>query len=170
MIAIPGKERIALKWQDDTLEKPDAAGQSCLRQTGRLSLEGLVDLDYAYNFFSEDPSMMDAAISDLSLDLHDHGLTAVLAYNIDPRPEAMEAMMPMLGASLSSDLNDPRDAEAIQTFLARPGTLSIRSEDPARVMPWIQFIDAAALGRMLVFTATPGEKSLLEQMKALTAN
>lgn len=170
MIAIPGKERIALKWQDDTLEKPDAAGQSCLRQTGRLSLEGLVDLDYAYNFFSEDPSMMDAAISDLSLDLHDHGLTAVLAYNIDPRPEAMEAMMPMLGASLSSDLNDPRDAEAIQTFLARPGTLSIRSEDPARVMPWIQFIDAAALGRMLVFTATPGEKSLLEQMKALTTN
>ena len=114
--------------------------------------------------------MMDAAISDLSLDLHDHGLTAVLAYNIDPRPEAMEAMMPMLGASLSSDLNDPRDAEAIQTFLARPGTLSIRSEDPARVMPWIQFIDAAALGRMLVFTATPGEKSLPEQMKALTAN
>ena len=37
-------------------------------------------------------------------------------------------------------------------------------------MPWIQFIDATALGRMLVFTATPGEKSLLEQMKALTAN
>ena len=31
-------------------------------------------------------------------------------------------------------------------------------------------LDAAALGRMLVFTATPGEKSLLEQMKALTAN
>ena len=170
MLAIPGKERITLKWQDDTLEKTGAAGESCLRQTGRLSLEGLADLDYAYNFFSTDPSMMDAAISDLSLDLHDHGLTAVLAYNIDPRPEAVEAMMPLLGASLGSDLNDPGDAEAIQTFLARPGSLSIRSEDPARVMPWIQFLDAAALGRMLAFTATPGEKSLPEQMKALMAH
>ena len=114
--------------------------------------------------------MMDAAISDLSLDLHDHGLTAVLAYNIDPRPEAVEAMMPLLGASLGSDLNDPGDAEAIQTFLARPGSLSIRSEDPAQLMPWIQFLDAAALGRMLAFTATPGEKSLPEQMKALMAH
>lgn len=79
-------------------------------------------------------------------------------------------MMPLLGASLGSDLNDPGDAEAIQTFLARPGSLSIRSEDPARVMPWIQFLDAAALGRMLAFTATPGEKSLPEQMKALMAH
>lgn len=165
MIAIPGKERIALKWQDDTLEK----SENLLRQTGRLSLEGLADLDYAYNFFSEDPSMMDAAVSDLSLDLHDHGLTAVLAYNIDPRPEAMEAMMPLLGASLSRDLGDPADAEAIQTFLARPGSLSIRSEDPAQLMPWIQFLDPAALGRMLAITATPGEKSLPEQMKALMA-
>ena len=78
--------------------------------------------------------------------------------------------MPLLGASLGSDLNDPGDAEAIQTFLARPGSLSIRSEDPARVMPWIQFLDAAALGRMLAFTATPGEKSLPEQMKALMAH
>lgn len=170
MLAIPGKERITLKWQDDTLEKTGAAGKNFLRQTGRLSLEGLADLDYAYNFFSEDPSMIDAAISDLSLDLHDHGLTAVLAYNIDPRPEAMEAMMPLLGASLSRDLNDPGDAEAIQTFLARPGSLSVRSEDPAQLVPWIQFLDAAALSRILVFTATPGEKSLLEQMKALTAN
>lgn len=170
MFVIPGKERIALKWQDDTLEKTGPAGENLLRQTGRLSLESLVDLDYAYNFFSEDPSMMDAAVSDLSLDLHDHGLTAVLAYNIDPRPEAMEAMMPLLGASLSSDLNDPSDAEALQTFLARPGSLSIRSEDPAQLMPWIQFLDASALGRMLAFTATPGEKSLLEQMKALTAH
>ena len=126
-------------------------------------------LDYAYDFFSEDPSMMDAAVSDLSLDLHDHGLTAVLAYNIDPRPEAMEAMMPLLGASLSRDLGDPADAEAIQTFLARPGSLSIRSEDPAQLMPWIQFLDPAALGRMLAITATPGEKSLPEQMKALMA-
>ncbi|MGF0001112.1 hypothetical protein [Desulfovibrio sp. SGI.133] len=166
MIAIPGKERIALKWQDDTLEK----SENLLRQTGRLSLEGLADLDYAYNFFSEDPSMMDAAVSDLSLDLHDHGLTAVLAYNIDPRPEAMEAMMPLLGASLSRDLGDPADAEAIQTFLARPGSLSIRSEDPAQLMPWIQFLDPAALGRMLALTATPGEKSLPEQMKALMAH
>ena len=37
-------------------------------------------------------------------------------------------------------------------------------------MPWIQFLDAAALGRMLSFTATPGEKSLPEQMKALMAH
>ena len=37
-------------------------------------------------------------------------------------------------------------------------------------MPWIQFLDAAALGRMLAFTATPGEKSLPEQMKALMAH
>ena len=170
MIAIPGKERIALKWQDDTLEKTGAAGENLLRQTGRLSLEGLADLDYAYNFFSEDPSMMDAAVSDLSLDLHDHGLTAVLAYNIDPRPEAMEAMMPLLGASLSRDLGDPADAEAIQTFLARPGSLSIRSEDPAQLMPWIQFLDPAALGRMLALTATPGEKSLPEQMKGVMAH
>ena len=169
MFAIPGKERITLKWQDDTLGKTGAAGKDLLRQTGRLSLEGLADLDYAYNFFSEDPSMMDAAVSDLSLDLHDHGLTAVLAYNIDPRPEAMEAMMPLLGASLSRDLGDPADAEAIQTFLARPGSLSIRSEDPAQLMPWIQFLDPAALGRMLAITATPGEKSLPEQMKALMA-
>ena len=169
MITIPGKERIALKWQDDTLEKTGPAGENLLRQTGRLSLEGLADLDYAYDFFSEDPSMMDAAVSDLSLDLHDHGLTAVLAYNIDPRPEAMEAMMPLLGASLSRDLGDPADAEAIQTFLARPGSLSIRSEDPAQLMPWIQFLDPAALGRMLAITATPGEKSLPEQMKALMA-
>ena len=126
MFAIPGKERITLKWQDDTLGKTGAAGKDLLRQTGRLSLEGLADLDYAYDFFSEDPSMMDAAVSDLSLDLHDHGLTAVLAYNIDPRPEAMEAMMPLLGASLSRDLGDPADAEAIQTFLARPGLRSVQ--------------------------------------------
>lgn len=170
MFVIPGKERIALKWQDDTLEKTGAAGKDLLRQTGRLSLEGLADLDYAYNFFSEDPSMMDAAVSDLSLDLHDHGLTAVLAYNIDPRPEAMEAMMPLLGASLSRDLGDPADAEAIQTFLARPGSLSIRSEDPAQLIPWIQFLDPAALGSMLALTATPGEKSLPEQMEALMAH
>ena len=82
----------------------------------------------------------------------------------------MYKRQPLLGASLGSDLNDPGDAEAIQTFLARPGSLSIRSEDPARVMPWIQFLDAAALGRMLAFTATPGEKSLPEQMKALMAH
>jgi hypothetical protein len=36
-------------------------------------------------------------------------------------------------------------------------------------MPWIQFLDPAALGRMLAITATPGEKSLPEQMKALMA-
>ena len=60
-------------------------------------------------------------------------------------------------------------SEAIQTFLARPGSLSIRSEDPAQLMPWIQFLDPAALGRMLAITATPGEKSLPEQMKALMA-
>ena len=81
----------------------------------------------------------------------------------------MEAMMPLLGASLSRDLGDPADAEVIQTFLARPGSLSIRSEDPAQLMPWIQFLDPAALGRMLAITATPGEKSLPEQMKALMA-
>ena len=170
LVSIPGKERITLKWQDDTLEKTGTAGENFLRQTGRLSLEGLADLDYAYNFFSENPSMTDAAVSDLSLDLHDHGLTAVLAYNIDPRPEAMEAMMPLLGASLWKDFDDIKDAQALQTFLARPGSLSIRSEDPAQRISWIQFLDAAGLGRALVFTATPGEKSLAEQMKALSAH
>ena len=169
LVSIPGKERLVLRLQDENIEKPGAAGESFLRQSGRLSLEGLADLDYADNFFSEDPSMVDAAVSDLSLDLHDHGLTAVLAYNIDPRPEAMATMMPLLGASLCKDFDDLKDGQAILTFLNQPGTLSIRSEDPAQRIPWLQFLDAAALGRALVFTATPGEKSLVEQMKALTA-
>lgn len=169
LVRIPGKDRLVLHLQDENIEKTGEPGGDYYRQTGRLRLEGLADLDYAYNFFCDDPNMFDAAFSDLSLDLHDHGLTAVLAYNIDPRPEAMATMMPLLGASLCKDFDDLKDAQAIQTFLNQPGTLSIRSEDPARRIPWLQFLDAAALGRALVFTATPGEKSLVEQMKALSA-
>ena len=91
----------------------------------------------------------------------------MLAFNIDPRPEAVNAMMPMVAAALGSELGDAADAEALQTFLARPGRLGIRSADPARVIPWFHFLDAALLGRNLNITATPGAATLADQMRVI---
>lgn len=145
------------------------------QKTITVKAAGLADASCVFTLYdagsiASEQALLLQSFSDLRLSVDDHGAMAWLAHNLSPDAGAAAAMLRGSldkGLSLTPTPQNTAVREALLTFAQRPGRLEIRSARGRRIgiLPLLAaFSDPGAL---FTCRATPGQRTLEEQISAL---
>ena len=147
------------------------------QKTITLKAAGLADANCVFTLYdagsiASSQALLLQSFSDLRLSVDDHGAMAWLAHNLAPDAGAAAAMVrTSLDKELALTPTPQNNAvrQALLTFAQRPGRLEIRSERGRRIgiLPLLAAISDP--GALFSCRATPGQRTLEEQITALTA-
>lgn len=136
--------------------------------TGSLTVDSVAGLAYSYDVPSAGVLVTrQDNLSNLDMTLTDKGLMALIALNISP--DAATSRMILSAGTVA--LNDGSEhgaavSQALQTFIARPGTLRLTSQPDTPLS--LAGADAGSLLPLLHLTATPGPRTLESLVEALS--
>lgn len=141
--------------------------------SGNLAAQGLCSLAYAFTLdpqgYAAELAMLRGTYSAASLKYTDEGLLPRLAAGVMPSPEA--AMMALkVGLARFCSLPTPENAAlraALETFVERPGTLSLTARKPFNLLEAIVTVGEGNAGALMDASATAGPLTLAEAMRRL---
>ncbi len=136
--------------------------------TGSVNVESVAGLSYAYDMPTASvPGTVADEICNLDMTLTDKGLMALIAVNISP-DAATSRMILSAGTAALNDGSDNGAAmmQALQDYIARPGTLHLTSQ-PGVPLLLFSASDPASQLSLLRLTATPGPRTLEALVEAL---
>ena len=136
--------------------------------TGSVNVESVAGLSYAYDMPTASVlGTVADEISNLDMTLTDKGLMALIAVNISP-DAATSRMILSAGTAALNDGSDNGAAmmQALQDFIARPGSLHLTSQ-PGVPLFLFSASDPASQLSLLRLTATPGPRTLEALVEAL---
>lgn len=139
--------------------------------SGNLAAQGLCSLSYAFTLdpqgYAAELAMLRGTYSGASLKYTDDGLLPRLAAGVMPSPEAaMMALKVALGRFCSQPT--PENAAlraALETFVERPGTLSLTARQPFNLLEAIVTVGEGNAGALMDASAVAGPLTLGEAMR-----
>ena len=121
---------------------------------------------------SSEQALLLQSFSDLRLTVKDRGAMAWLGLNISPNGLAAATVLHQTldkGLELNPTQQNRAIREALLTFVQRPGKLEVTSARGQRIGVLQLLAALSDPGMLFTCTATPGPKSLEEQINALAA-
>lgn len=163
---LPGSLLLAMRGAEN------APGASAVSLS--LALARLCDLDLSFNVlglsdFSWLALLSQATFSDVALTYRDAGLMACVARRIMPVAEAAAMALKIAGRNLfrADGGRDSATLSDIEAFIDRPGSLSCRGLAPFTLGSALQAMSFGRLGSLFAIQATPGPRSLRQEMQGL---
>ncbi len=141
--------------------------------SGNLAARGLCSLAYAFTLdpqgYAAELAMLRGTYSGASLEYTDDGLLPRLAAGFMPSPEA--AMMALkVGLARFCSVPTPENAalrDALETFVERPGTLSLKARKPFNLLEAIVTVGEGNAGALMDASAVAGPFTLGEAMREI---
>ena len=143
-----------------------------------IKAENLADVDCSLTLYdagiisTSEQALLLQSFSDLRLTVKDRGAMAWLGLNISPNGLAAATVLHQTldkGLELNPTQQNRAIREALLTFVQRPGKLEVTSARGQRIGVLQLLAALSDPGMLFTCTATPGPKSLEEQINALAA-
>ena len=155
-----------------------AQSSSSHKKNLTIKAENLADVDCSLTLYdagiisTSEQALLLQSFSDLHLTVKDRGAMAWLGLNISPNGTAAATVLHQTldkGLELNPTQQNRAIREALLTFVQRPGKLEVSSARGQRIGVLQLLAALSDPGMLFTCTATPGPKSLEEQINALAA-
>ena len=155
-----------------------AQSSSSHKKNLTIKAENLADVDCSLTMYdagiisTSEQALLLQSFSDLRLTVKDRGAMAWLGLNISPNGLAAATVLHQTldkGLELNPTQQNRAIREALLTFVQRPGKLEVTSARGQRIGVLQLLAALSDPGMLFTCTATPGPKSLEEQINALAA-
>ena len=155
-----------------------AQSSSSHKKNLTIKAENLADVDCSLTLYdagiisTSEQALLLQSFSDLHLTVKDRGAMAWLGINISPNGLAAATVLNQTldkGLELNPTQQNRAIREALLTFVQRPGKLEVTSARGQRIGVLQLLAALSDPGMLFTCTATPGPKSLEEQINALAA-
>ena len=155
-----------------------AQSSSSHKKNLTIKAENLADVDCSLTLYdagiisTSEQALLLQSFSDLHLTVKDRGAMAWLGLNISPNGTAAATVLHQTldkGLELNPTQQNRAIREALLTFVQRPGKLEVTSARGQRIGVLQLLAALSDPGMLFTCTATPGPKSLEEQINALAA-
>lgn len=155
-----------------------AQSSSSHKKNLTIKAENLADVDCSLTLYdagiisTSEQALLLQSFSDLHLSVKDRGAMAWLGINISPNGLAAATVLNQTldkGLELNPTQQNKAIREALLAFVQRPGKLEVTSARGQRIGVLQLLAALSDPGMLFTCTATPGPKSLEEQINALAA-